>query len=258
MAVTIVHQRSSYEKTEVIECRHKIIFSYKYFNSISFPKVLLSLFEKTVCNFETEKNHFRPLSHCAVFECERFILRRIFNFVQGTYSASACILCTLITEVFVNTVHYCIQKMYLTVPRRLFFAALQRIAITSSPNYYQKMRCFTTRKNQEEHGPDVMYSTVSLEKSSKNYSRWENEPNQTSCKRPPPPPAKSNGEYFWRVFHLVIQKPPKLCAVASRHTGSRLLLGFDITHEGVDSFPPNSNWRWSVMCCSYLIWTRSG
>ena len=41
-------------------------------------------------------------------------------------------------------------------PRRLFFAAQQRIAITLSPNYYQKMRCFTTRKNQEEHGPDVM------------------------------------------------------------------------------------------------------
>jgi hypothetical protein len=36
------------------------------------------------------------------------------------------------------------------VPRRLFFAAPQRIAITSSPNKYQKMRCFITRKNQEE------------------------------------------------------------------------------------------------------------
>jgi hypothetical protein len=42
------------------------------------------------------------------------------------------------------------------VPRRLFFAAQQRIAITSIPNYYQKMQPFTTRKNQEEHGPDVM------------------------------------------------------------------------------------------------------
>ncbi len=42
------------------------------------------------------------------------------------------------------------------VPRRLFFAAPQRIAITSSPNYYQKMQRSTTRKNQEEHGPDVM------------------------------------------------------------------------------------------------------
>jgi len=46
--------------------------------------------------------------------------------------------------------------MIIIVPRRLFFAAQQRIAITLSPNYYQKMRCFTTRKNQEEHGPDVM------------------------------------------------------------------------------------------------------
>jgi hypothetical protein len=42
------------------------------------------------------------------------------------------------------------------VPRRLFFAAPQRIAITLSPNYYQKNHRFTTRKNQEEHGPDVM------------------------------------------------------------------------------------------------------
>jgi hypothetical protein len=43
----------------------------------------------------------------------------------------------------------------IVVPRRLFFAAQQRIAIALSPNYYQKMQRFTTRKNQEEHGPDV-------------------------------------------------------------------------------------------------------
>jgi hypothetical protein len=30
------------------------------------------------------------------------------------------------------------------VPRRLFFAAQQRLAIILSPNYYQKMQCFTT------------------------------------------------------------------------------------------------------------------
>jgi hypothetical protein len=42
------------------------------------------------------------------------------------------------------------------VPRRLFFAAQQRIAITLSPYYYQNIQRFTTRKNQEEHGPDVM------------------------------------------------------------------------------------------------------
>ena len=36
------------------------------------------------------------------------------------------------------------------------FAAPQRIAITLSPNYYKKNQRFTTRKNQEEHGPDVM------------------------------------------------------------------------------------------------------
>jgi len=39
--------------------------------------------------------------------------------------------------------------------RRLFFAAQQRIAITLSPEYYQKMQRSTTRKNQEEHGPEV-------------------------------------------------------------------------------------------------------
>ena len=42
------------------------------------------------------------------------------------------------------------------VPRRLFFAALQRIAISWKPKYYQKMRCFITRRNQKEHWPDVM------------------------------------------------------------------------------------------------------
>ncbi len=47
-------------------------------------------------------------------------------------------------------------RIKVVVPRRLFFAAQQRIAITLSPNYYKKMQRFTTRKNQEEHGPDVM------------------------------------------------------------------------------------------------------
>jgi hypothetical protein len=58
------------------------------------------------------------------------------------------------------------------VPGSLFFAAEQRIAITLSPNYYQKMQRFTTRKNQEEHGPDVMslwrnhQKTIAVEKMS--------------------------------------------------------------------------------------------
>jgi hypothetical protein len=43
----------------------------------------------------------------------------------------------------------------LLVPQRLFFAAQQRIAITWRPKCYQKMRCFITRKNQKEYGPDV-------------------------------------------------------------------------------------------------------
>ncbi len=41
------------------------------------------------------------------------------------------------------------------VPRRLFFAAQQRIAMTLSPEYYQKMQRSTTGKNQEQHGPEV-------------------------------------------------------------------------------------------------------
>ncbi len=44
-----------------------------------------------------------------------------------------------------------------------------------------------------------------------------------ALRRPPSPPAKSNGKYFWRVFHMVIQKPLNLPAVATRHSGSRLL-----------------------------------
>ncbi len=45
--------------------------------------------------------------------------------------------------------------LQISVLRRLFFAAPQRIAITSSPKYYQKMQRSITRKNQEEHGPEV-------------------------------------------------------------------------------------------------------
>jgi hypothetical protein len=50
---------------------------------------------------------------------------------------------------------YSMKKDNILVPRRLFFAAQQRIAITLSPEYYQKMQRSTTRKNQEEHGPEV-------------------------------------------------------------------------------------------------------
>ncbi len=38
-----------------------------------------------------------------------------------------------------------------------------------------------------------------------------------------PPPAKSNGEYFWRVFHVVIQNLPNSPAVATRHSRPPLL-----------------------------------
>ncbi len=77
--------------------------------------------------------------------------------------------------------------------------------------------------NEKESRRTWPRSQVSLEKSSKNYSRWENEPNQTSCKRPPPPPAKSNGEYFQRVFHVATPDPPNSPVVATRHSEWQLL-----------------------------------
>ncbi len=128
----------------------------------------------------------------------------------------------------------------------------------------QHLKSWTLSKNAAFHNEKESRriwprSQISLEKSSKNYSHWENEPNQTSCKRPPPPPAKSNGEYFPRVFHVVIPDALNSPAIATRHSGWQLLgerggdLRFDITHQRVDSFPPHSNWRWTVMCCSFLI-----
>ncbi len=39
----------------------------------------------------------------------------------------------------------------------------------------------------------------------------------------PPPPAKSNGEYFPRVFHVVIPDPPNWDAKMTRHSGWQIL-----------------------------------
>ncbi len=66
--------------------------------------------------------------------------------------------CPILSPFLVCEAPFCHKKsksLFPTVPRRLFFAAQQRIAITWSPNYYKKMQRFTTRKNQKEHGPDV-------------------------------------------------------------------------------------------------------
>ncbi len=98
----------------------------------------------------------------------------------------------------------------LVLPRRLFFAAPQRIAITSSPKYYQKNQHFTRRKNQEEHGPDVMKVRRNHQKTISRWRKWA-KPNLTQG--PPPPPAKSDGEYFPRVFHVVIPDLPNSPAV---------------------------------------------
>ncbi len=42
------------------------------------------------------------------------------------------------------------------VPRRLFFATQQRIAITWKPKWHQKIRSFKRRKYQQKKGPDVI------------------------------------------------------------------------------------------------------
>jgi hypothetical protein len=78
---------------------------------------------------------------------------------------------------------------------------------------------------------------VSLEKSSKNYKPLK-KMSQTKPHPsiPPPPPAKSDGKYFPRVFHVVIPDPPNSPAVLTRHSGSqnqgrgRGDLWFDIAH----------------------------
>jgi hypothetical protein len=64
----------------------------------------------------------------------------------------------------------------------------------------------------------------------------------------PPSPTR---QVIWRVFLVGFPrgdpKAAKIMAVASRHSGSQLLgkgrgdLRFDITHQQIDSFLPNSN-----------------
>jgi hypothetical protein len=50
---------------------------------------------------------------------------------------------------------------------------------------------------------------VSLEKSSKNYSRCEKEQNQAKCIASPLPHPQSIGGFWWRVFHVVEQNTPR-------------------------------------------------
>jgi hypothetical protein len=75
----------------------------------------------------------------------------------------------------INLRHFCILDIknaflsiplnkYVVVPRRLFFAAQQRIAITLSPNYYQKMQpaygyiALALVKCSNEGGPGPRYN----------------------------------------------------------------------------------------------------
>jgi hypothetical protein len=59
---------------------------------------------------------------------------------------------------------------------------------------------------------------VSLEKSSKNHKPLEKWAKPNLIPSVPPRPANSDGEYFQRVFHVVIPDPPKLSAVLTHHS----------------------------------------
>ncbi len=88
-----------------------------------------------------------------------------------------------------------------------------------------RLKSYVTSKEPAFHNEKESRRTwptchVSLEKSQKTISLWRNEPNQTSPQASPPPrPAKSDGEYFPWVFHVVIPDPPKLSAVLTHRSG---------------------------------------
>jgi hypothetical protein len=63
--------------------------------------------------------------------------------------------------------------------------------------------------NDKESARTLARCQVSLEKSSKNYSRVENEPSQATCIASPLPHPQSNGGFWWRVFHVVEKNTPR-------------------------------------------------
>ncbi len=105
-----------------------------------------------------------------------------------------------------------------TVPRRLFFAAPTENSHHLKSWILSKAALF---HNEKEWKRIRARCQVSLEKSSKNYSRCENEPSQAKCIASPI--SQSIGGFFWRVFHVVEQNPPDKCATATRHGESPLL-----------------------------------
>ncbi len=117
--------------------------SFKRFGGISHSFCLFSIFFLTIHSF------LHPFSEGPLVLLWTKSTRNVFPlYTQPTRNNSP-----LTSE----QKHYFLIKISrsLTVPRRLFFAAPQRIAVTSSPKYYQKMQRSITRKNQEEHGPEV-------------------------------------------------------------------------------------------------------
>jgi hypothetical protein len=102
------------------------------------------------------------------------------------------------------------------VPRRLFFAALQRIAITWKPKYYKK-------KNQKEHGPDVKKIRRNHQKTIAVVKMSQAKPHAL---RPPSPTPQPNGGFWCRVFHMVEQNTPRKDAKNMPENHATKLNGF--------------------------------
>ncbi len=102
---------------------------------------------------------------------------------------------------------------YTCVPRRLFFAAQQRMP--SPRSLISKDALF---KKEKESARRTVRSHVTLEKSSKNYIRCENEPSQATIHSvPPPPPLRKLRR---RIFHVVRENVQVAGAEATHHGDS--------------------------------------
>ncbi len=114
-----------------------------------------------------------------------------------------------------------------------FLLPCKWIAIAQSPKVTSKEPALNTEKESRRTWPRCH---VSLEKSSRNHKPLEEWAKPNLSPSVPPRPADSNGEYFPRVFHVVIPDPPELSAVLTRHSlwqnqgRGRGDLRFDIAH----------------------------
>ncbi len=105
---------------------------------------MLSL--RTADNLKKFKTH---LHLCSNLRCLRGMAKHDLRCMQ--FADSACKVVQRVTDYHLQQ-HQKLFEPFLAkcqkviVPRRLFFAAQQRIAITWRPKYYKKMRCFITRE----------------------------------------------------------------------------------------------------------------